>query len=639
MSNPWILLLTPCVFGLAVLLFKRYEVRRVVVVLGALLQAGLAVAFIAGASLSLPFQTGPGPEGLDMAILVAELAMAAFIATVAIRGKKLLPLVLALIQGGLAVYGEGWTGGIEATKLFVGDQISLLMVALVGLVGGLILFYASGYMQTYAEEHPEVKDRRRSFGAVMFIFLGAMYGLVLANDLRLMLVFWEMTTLASFFLIGYAGNDESKKSAYRALNMNLGGGIAFAVGLILLAARAGTVELDKLQTLGRAGGAMGALVVAPAAFLAIAGLVKSAQLPFTSWLLGAMVAPTPVSALLHSSTMVKAGVFLLIKLAPVLSGTAPGYLVAFVGAITFLGAAFAAVSQRNAKRILALSTVSNLGLIVTCAGVGTYQLIWVAFFLILFHALAKALLFLGTGTASVGTGSLDVELMGGLVTTMPRVAILLIVGISAMFIAPFGMLVSKWAAMEAFINLNSIVSPLMIVILAYGSAVTVLFWAKWLGLLLRVPDPNAPRGLLEQKATKPELLAELCLAILAITACVTFPIVSSRAVEPWLLASYGKAFGLDRGNAIVTVLMVVMTVVVPGFLLFVSKKPAAFSKGYASGHSVSKDMTYAGAAGIERKIDLRNYYLGGIFKESTVLGLGSGLCLLLIITILGTVLL
>ncbi len=648
MSNPWILLSTPCVFGLAVLVFKRYEVRRVVVVLGALLQAGLAVAFIAGtagaagaagAAGGLPYQTGPGPRGLDTAILAAELEMAAFIAIIAIRGRKLLPLCLALIQGGLAIYGEGWTGGLEAANLFIADQLSLLMVALVGLVGGLILFYSSGYMQTYTEEHPEVKDRRRGFASVMFLFLGAMYGLVLANDLRFMLVFWEVTTLASFYLIGYAQNPESRQSAYRALNMNLGGGIAFAVGIILLAARAGTVELDRLQALGKAGGAMAALVVAPAAFLAIAGIVKSAQLPFTSWLLGAMVAPTPVSALLHSSTMVKAGVFLLIKLAPVLSGTAAGYLVAFVGAITFLGAAFAAVSQRNAKRILALSTVSNLGLIVTCAGIGTYQLVWVAFFLILFHALAKALLFLGTGTASVGTGSLDVELMSGLVTTMPRVAILLVVGISAMFIAPFGMLVSKWAAMEAFINLNSIVSPLMIVFLAYGSAVTVFFWTKWLGLLLRVPDPNAPRGLLEAKASRQELLAELCLAIFAIAACVTFPLVSARAVEPWLLGTYGKTFGLDRNNAIVTVLMVVMTVVVPGFLLLISKKPAVFSKGYASGHVLSPAMSYPGAAGLERQIDLRNYYLGNIFKESLVLGTGSGLCLLLLISMIGTVLL
>jgi ech hydrogenase subunit A len=621
------------------LFLKRYQIRRVVVAIAALLQAAVAVYFVVGAWGSLPLRTGPAPAGVDIAILALELAMAALIIVIAARKKKILPLVLALIQAALAVVGEHWTGGIEAENLFVGDQISLLMVAIVGLVGGLILFYSTGYMQVYQDEHREVKDRRRFFVFVMLVFLGAMYGLVLANDLRLMLLFWEITTLASFFLIGYAGDKESDASAFRALNMNLGGGIAFAIGVMLLAARAGTVELDKLQLMGQSGGVMAAVAVAPAAFLAIAGLVKSAQLPFTSWLLGAMVAPTPVSALLHSSTMVKAGVFLLLKVAPVLTGTAAGYLVAFVGAITFLGAAFAAVSQRNAKRILALSTVSNLGLIVTCAGIGTYQLIWVAFFLILFHAVAKALLFLSVGTASVGTGGLDVEEMSGLITSMPRVTVLLVVGIAAMFIAPFGMLVSKWAAMEAFINLNSIVSPLMIVILAFGSAVTVLFWTKWLGLLIRMIDPSAPRGLLEGKASRQELFAEAALAILTIAACVTFPIVSNYAVEPYLLATYGRTFGLDRGNAFVTVLMVVMTVAVPGFLLFISRKPIKLSKAYVSGHPTDSGLGYHGAMGAMKRVDTRNYYLSRVFEEGKILGAGSGIAILLLITTIGTVLL
>jgi ech hydrogenase subunit A len=640
MTNLLLLLIAaPVFFGLAVLPFANYRIRRVIVIIGAVAQAAVAVAFMALAGGELPFRSGPAPEVLNLAVLGLELAIAAYIVVVAVRRKKLLPLVLALIQAGLAIFGEEWTGGAEVRNLFVADQLSLLMVGLVGLVGGLILFYSSGYMQTYTEEHPDVKDRRRSFVCVMFVFLGAMYGLVLSNDLRLMLLFWEMTTLASFLLIGYARTKESDASAFRALNMNLGGGIAFAIGVILLAARTGTVELDALQAMGSMGGPIAAMVVAPAAFLAIAGLVKSAQLPFTSWLLGAMVAPTPVSALLHSSTMVKAGVFLLIKLAPVLSGTAAGYLVAFVGAITFLGGAFAAVSQRNAKRILALSTVSNLGLIVLCAGIGTYQLLWVAFFLILFHAIAKALLFLSTGTASTGTGSLDVEDMSGLIISMPKVTIFLVVGISAMFIAPFGMLVSKWAAMEAFINLNSIVSPLMVVILAFGSAVTVFFWTKWLGLLIRVVDPHAPRGLLEDKMTGQEFIAELCLALLAITACVTFPIVSNKAVEPWLFATYGETFRLNQGNALVTVLMVAMTVLVPAFLLLITRKPENFSQAYMSGHPSSPELAYHGAKGVERKVDIRNYYMTGIFEEGRILGIGSGLAILFLITIIGTVLL
>jgi ech hydrogenase subunit A len=352
-----------------------------------------------------------------------------------------------------------------------------------------------------------------------------------------------------------------------------------------------------------------------------------------------MVAPTPVSALLHSSTMVKAGVFLLIKLAPALNGTTTGYLVSFVGILTFLVGAFAAVSSRNAKRVLALSTVSNLGLIVACAGIGTYELVWVALFLVLFHAVAKALLFISVGTASIGTGSLDIETMGGLIVGMPRVTVFLIVGISCMFVAPFGMLVSKWAAMEAFMNLNSLVSPFMIAALAFGSATTVLFWAKWMGTLIRIPDPAAPRGLLEDKITRYELNSEVTLMLLAIATCVLYPLVSKYAFEPYLIDTFGRAFGLDRGNMMVTVLMVFMTVAVPTLLILISGKgKGKLSSAYMSGRVSGPGLSFKGSKGAELRVATRAYYLEGVFGEKRLLNAGIVLGLLLVLITLGTVL-
>jgi ech hydrogenase subunit A len=639
MTFPMLLAALPPAFGILVLLIKDYRVRRVFVGSAAIIQGGLAVAFVASLAGRIPLRLELELPGLDYAVLGGELLLAAYFAVASVRKRRVLPLLLALVQAALAIYGERWTGNARAGSAILVDQLSLLMVLLVGVVGGLILFYATGYMQTYQEEHPTVRDRRRLFSFVMLTFLGAMYGLVLSNDLKLMLLFWEITTWASFILIGYGGDAESDRSAFRALTMNLLGGIAFAAGILLLAARAGTTEMDRLVELGRGGGGA-VLAAAPVAFIALAGLVKSAQLPFTSWLLGAMVAPTPISALLHSSTMVKAGVFLLLRLAPALEGRVSGYLIAFVGILTFIAGAFAAVSRRNAKRILALSTVSNLGLIVTCAGIGTYQLVWVAFFLILFHAVAKALLFLAVGTVSVGTGSLDVEDMGGLIVGMPRITLLLVIGISAMFVAPFGMLVSKWAAMEAFINMNSLVSPLMIVLLAYGSATTVLFWSKWLGILIRMPDPNAPRGLLEDKVTKPEYLAEGLLGLLAVLVCVGFPLVSKYAVEPYLLQTYGKAFGLDRGNAFITVLMVVMIVAVPGLLLVITRhRRRSLSTAYMSGRPSGPGLTFLGSKGAVKQVATRSYYLEKFFDEERILRAGTWVGLLLVITTLGTVLL
>jgi ech hydrogenase subunit A len=637
MALPFYLVATPFFFGLLVLMIRPDRLRRYFVMIGSASQAILAIALAVIAAPELPKRYVVTMPGLDYAILGGELAMAAFIVVVAVVKRRPLPLLLGILQAVLAVAGERWTGGIEAETHFVVDQASLLLVLIVGVVGGLVIVYAGGYMWTYHEEHPAIKDRRRLFSFTMLSFLGAMYGLVLSNDLRLMLIFWEATTLASFILIGYAGDAEADKSAFRALNLNVLGGIGFSVGIILLAARTGKVELDALLSLSYTTDA--ALVAAPVALFALAGLVKSAQLPFTPWLLGAMVAPTPISALLHSSTMVKAGVFLLIRLAPAMTGTTVGYLVSFIGILTFLAGAFAAVSSRNAKRVLALSTVSNLGLIAACAGIGTYELVWVALFLVLFHAVAKALLFISVGSASVGTGSLDIESMSGLIVGMPRITLFLIVGISCMFVAPFGMLVSKWAAMEAFMNLDSLVSPFMIAALAFGSATTVLFWAKWMGTLVRIPDPKAPRGLLEDKVTNYELNAQVSLMVLAIATCVFYPLVSKFSFEPYLLDTYGMAFGLDRGNMMITVLMVCMTVAVPALLLFISRKrKEGLSSAYMSGRVSGPGLSFKGSKGAELQVATRSYYLEAAFGEKRILGVGIGLGLLLVLITLGTVL-
>jgi ech hydrogenase subunit A len=628
---------TPILFGLITAFIKTFKIRRGFVVAGSIAQAVLALFFVRSCvMLGLPVRLAVTVPQFDSLILALELAMAAYIAFVSIRRKRGLTFILAIIQAAIALVSEGWTAHVEVEAHLIIDQATLLMVVIIGLVGGLIIFYAAGYMRTYHEEHPEYRDRRRLFCFTILAFLGAMYGLVFANDLRLMLLFWEMTTLASFILIGYNGDAQSETSAFRALNLNLLGGIAFALGIVFLAATTGSTELDVLVERGRSGYA--ALVAAPIAFLAFAGLVKSAQLPFTPWLLSAMVAPTPVSALLHSSTMVKAGVFLLIRLAPAMAGTAIGYIVAFIGALTFLMGAFAAVSRRNAKRVLALSTVSNLGLIAVCAGIGTYQLIWVALFLLLFHAVAKALLFLAVGTASIGTGSLDIEDMGGLVIGMPRITLCLIVGIFAMFVAPFGMLISKWAAMEAFISLNSMVSPFMILALAFGSATTALFWTKWLGVLIRQADPAAEPGLLEHKVSTFELVAEYLLAFLAVAVCFLVPVISQIVFEPLLLSLYGRSFGLARGNIMVTGLMVVMTVAVPALLILISRRrKGAFSPAYMSGRVSGTGLSFKGSKGEILKVETRSYYIVELFGEEAIMRIGIALGILLLLIMIGTV--
>jgi len=195
--------------------------------------------------------------------------------------RRPLIVALAVAQAGLMVWFE-WAYGPHlppAQNLFV-DKFSVIMALINGVVGGGICLYALGYMRRYHEvAHPEVADRRPLFFSLWFVFMGAMFGIILANNLVWLFLFWEVTTLCSFLLIGYTQTDEARRNALRALTMNLAGGLAFAVAIVWLWRTAGTIELQVLLA------SKPGLVLVPAALLCFAGITKSAQLPFSSWLL------------------------------------------------------------------------------------------------------------------------------------------------------------------------------------------------------------------------------------------------------------------------------------------------------------------------------------------------------------------
>ena len=213
-------------------------------------------------------------------------------------------------------------------SLFV-DKFSIIMALIVGIIGSAICLYAIGYIPEYHQHHKEVKDRRKYFAFLIYLFLSAMFGIVFSNNLIWIFFFWEITTICSALLIGYRNDKQSVESMFRALKMNLLGGLVFAIGLVYLYSSSHVMELDKLIKLDTT------FALLPAVCIAFAGLVKSAQFPFSSWLTGAMVAPTPVSALLHSSTMVKAGVYIILRVAPAMQNTVAAKMLMFIGGLSF----------------------------------------------------------------------------------------------------------------------------------------------------------------------------------------------------------------------------------------------------------------------------------------------------------------
>lgn len=305
------------------------------------------------------------------------------------------------------------------------DGLSFLFALLILGVGLLVILYARYYLGK--------NEALPRFFASLLLFMGAMLGLVLAGNLLLMLMFWELTSLASFLLIGYwRDRNEARTGARMALAVTGGGGLALLAGIILVGQVAGSYELTDVLASGdllRAHQLYPVMLV-----LVLLGVfTKSAQFPFHFWLPHAMAAPTPVSAYLHSATMVKAGVFLLARLYPALSGTDWWfYLVTFAGLITLLIGAITALFQHDLKGLLAYSTVSHLGLITMLFGLGSDLAPVAAIFHIINHATFKASLFMAAGIIDHETGSRDMRRINGLWKYMPHTALLAMVASSAM---------------------------------------------------------------------------------------------------------------------------------------------------------------------------------------------------------------
>lgn len=557
-------------------------------------------------------------EPVSQIMFIIELVLAVYILYLGIRHRKLLTIFLILLQVCLLLYFEvGFSGNLHIGNNIFVDQFSIIMALIVGIIGSLICVYAVGYMETYHHHHTEIRDRRNLFFGILFIFLSAMFGLVFSNNLLWVFFFWEITTICSFLLIGYSQSEEATNNAFLALSMNLLGGVAFMAALIYLAVADPTGQLLGLNYLLSTGAAF-ALV--PAVLIGFAGITKAALMPFSSWLVGAMVAPTPVSALLHSSTMVKAGVYMIVRFAPILSGTTEGLIIALVGGTTFALASFIAISQNNAKKVLAYSTIANLGLIVACAGVGTYNLMWVAIFLIIFHAIAKSLLFLCVGTVEHRIGSRNIEDMGGLIVRMPKIAIMMFIGMAGMFLAPFGMVISKWAAIEAFITAPF--GLIFIAILAFGGSATVFFWSKWMGKIISV---MRDQKVIEDTVAKEKWVVLYILTGLVVVVCLIFPLISSVLIEPFVMNIYGQTTRLSQANLTIMLMMLCLLMIMPFSMLFYRKgvNPAT---PYMGGRPMDGPMHFVGSMGVSREIVLSNYYLEKVFGEERMFMVGASLC-------------
>ncbi|KAI5916356.1 monovalent cation/H+ antiporter subunit A [Thauera sp. 2A1] len=431
-------------------------------------------------------------------------------------------------QAGVVRHAVPWVMGLDFSLRL--DGLAWLFAALVSAMGALVVLYAHYYMS------PE--DPVPRFFSFFLGFMGAMLGVVLSGNLIQLVFFWELTSLVSFMLIAYWNHRiDARRGARMALIVTGSGGLAMLAGVILLGQMAGGYELDQVFA---AGAAIREHPWYPAALalIALGALTKSAQFPFHFWLPHAMAAPTPVSAYLHSATMVKAGVFLLARLWPVLAGTEAWFwIIGGAGLASLVLGAYAAAFQRDMKGVLAYSTISHLGLITLLLGLNSPLALVAAVFHVVNHATFKASLFMATGIVDHETGTRDMERLGGLRHAMPLTASLALVAAAAMAGVPLlnGFLSKEMFFAETVFLDRADPSHFLLPLLAVASSMFSVAYS--LRFVLKVFFGARATGLPRQPHEPPRWM--LLPSALLVLACLVVGILPGWALgAPLAMAAY-----------------------------------------------------------------------------------------------------
>lgn len=416
---------------------------------------------------------------LEMAVMIADAGLLLYFLYQGFKFNSRHVIYLAALQLLLYGYAE-YLAPSEGSAQIVVDTLSRFMFLIINIVGGIIVVYAVRYMHDEAA----TPFKKRVFIAGLLSFISVMNAIVCANSILLFFFLFEMTTLASFLLIGFRNDAISRTNALKALWMNQIGGVVILLGALAAMYSFGSQSFDTL--LEHTGG----LVLLSAALLSMAALVKGASIPFDGWLLGAMVAPTPVSAMLHSAAMVKIAPYLILKLAPLLEATLVGGLLSSIGALVFVAASYLALSRSVLKEILGYSTVALLGLMMALAALGSEAGMTLAMVLLLFHALSKALLFLAAGVLEKGYHVKNIEEMKGMVHRAPKTVGFILFGFVSLTLPPFGLLMGKLFAINLVASMLQEQPWLLIVLLGIvvGSTLLVLLYFKIASALLSNPS-------------------------------------------------------------------------------------------------------------------------------------------------------
>lgn len=500
------------------------------------------------------------------------------------------PIVMG---GGVIRFELPWLPKLGLDFVLRMDGFAWLFAMLITGIGGLVVLYARYYMSR-ADPVPR-------FFAFLLAFMGSMLGLVLSGNLIQLAFFWELTSVFSFLLIGYwHQNPAARAGARMTLSITVAGGLCLFAGILILGHIVGSYDLDEVLASGEL--IRTSPLYVPALVLILLGaLTKSAQFPFHFWLPSAMTAPTPVTAYLHSATLVKAGIFLLIRLWPVLAGTEYWiWIVGTTGLITFVLGAWFAIFQQDLKRLLAYSTITHLGLITLLIGLNTRLALVAAIFHIVNHATFKSSLFMATGIVEHESGTRDIRRLGGLWAMMPATATLAMIAAAAMAGVPLlnGFLSKEMFFAEAIgVHGGSVVDaalPYIATLAALFSVTYSLHFIRGTFFGRSAPDmPRTPHEPPRWMRFPVEFLVLACLVVGVVPALTVGPFLSS-AVQA-VLGAAAPHYSLALWHGFTLPLLMSTIALIGGIVLYL------WLRGYLS-------------SGVEDAPVFRRIHGGRIFK-------------------------
>ncbi|MEA3289306.1 MAG: proton-conducting transporter membrane subunit [Campylobacterota bacterium] len=443
-------------------------------------------------------------HAIHSAFIVFDFILLGYFIYQGFKHKNRWVIILAIVQTILFIIFLLIPSSSSSYDIVV-DKISSVMLLVVNIVGGIIIIYSLKYIQS-----EEFKDCKKNlFVAILFFFIGVMNLIVTTNNIEIFFLAFELTTLCSYLLIRYRGDEIAVNNALRALWMNQIGGVAILISLIASVYYYETYYFDTLIANADH------LFLIPLSFLIISAFVKGASIPFSKWLLGAMVAPTPVSAILHSATMVKIAPYLILKIAPAFSPVLSLLTVLF-GSFIFMAASIMALNKDFFKEILGLSTIALLGLMMAVAAIGTQQAVNIALILIVFHAISKALLFLQAGILEKQYHLKYLKDIDHLLSRSKLTVFFIIIGFASLTLPPFGAFIGKFATIEMFTSKldENIVFIFPLLFILMGSVFLTLLYFKVVTKLLT--QDNTVETSIEEKIPLTYIFTSSALTILLV---------------------------------------------------------------------------------------------------------------------------